>query len=246
MIRPICYYAGIILCGLTLSWADDGGRDTLIFSHRLHMQDVGATCADCHTNGDSTKPFKIIPAAAAACKKCHDSTGISFECKTCPPNDTAAKILPSVILNARFSHEKHLVRSADCAACHGAIAFSDKPGRTFIPSMKTCQACHNGLKAPSACAACHENLRSIMPVSHDNGWLARGGHGEQSRYPSADCRSCHNPKWCDACHQGNAMMRIHPAGYEFEHGFDVKSRALDCGVCHETPRSCNRCHEGKR
>lgn len=223
----------------------DGAPDTLKFSHRAHIQDVGAACVDCHA-ADTTKPFLIRRATEAACKKCHDNSTASFECATCHTNSKNAKTSAPVALNIKFSRENHLTRKAACAACHGAIASSDKPGRTFIPGMKGCQTCHDGRKAPSSCATCHDNLAELKPATHDGGWLGRGGHGARARFPSADCRDCHAPNWCDACHQGNTPLRIHPAGYEFEHGFDVKSRSLDCAVCHETPRACNRCHEGKR
>lgn len=237
----------IILAAINLAVCAGAAEapDTLRFSHKPHIQDVGAICADCHTV-EGGKPGVIVRAAETNCKKCHDNNTAPFLTPRqleCTKISWKSASLPD---RPKFSHAKHLEKSQECAPCHTGIETTDKPGKNFIPGMKTCMTCHNDLKAPAACIVCHANLSTIKPSGHDALWIERGGHGTDAKFPSSECSQCHAAAWCDRCHQGNASVRIHPAGYEFEHGFDVKSKTSDCTVCHETPRSCNRCHEGKR
>jgi len=224
-----------------------GAPDTLKFSHKTHIQDIGAQCVDCHVSlSDKNKPARAPVVTEETCKKCHDGKTAEFGCTLCHTNSDNAKPKPPTVLKTRFFHSMHLDSSKTCTPCHQDLERVATAGVKNFPVMKTCMTCHDNRKAPGACAVCHTDLASIKPVSHDAQWLYRGGHGYQARFPGSDCSQCHQTSYCDQCHQGNTPVKIHSPGYEFEHGLDVKRKDLDCSVCHELSRMCSRCHEGKR
>ncbi len=230
----------------TLALGNSGPPDTLKFSHKSHIQDIGARCIDCHvTLSDKGKPAKAPIVSEATCKKCHDNKTADFACNVCHTNSGNVTPGKPTSLATRFPHAKHLDSSATCTPCHlgvESVAIADKKN---FPTMKTCQTCHDDRKAPSSCAVCHIDLAAIKPVTHDGQWLEVGGHGYQARFPGAECSNCHQTSYCNQCHQGNTPVKIHSPGYEFEHGLDVKQKTMDCTVCHEASSMCLRCHGGK-
>jgi Cytochrome c7 and related cytochrome c len=224
-----------------------GAPDTLKFSHKTHIQDIGAQCVDCHVSlSDKGKPARAPVVAEETCKKCHDNKTASFECGVCHTDSANVTLQAPVGLNTRFSHSQHLDSSKTCTPCHQGLETTTKATVKNFPVMKTCMTCHDNRKAQAGCAACHIDLQAIKPATHDSQWLYRGGHGYQARFPGSDCKQCHQTSYCDRCHQGNTPVKIHSPGYEFEHGLDVKTKQLDCTVCHEVSRMCSRCHEGRR
>lgn len=237
----------LLISVFSLSWGASGALDTLKFSHKTHLKDIGAECSDCHvTLSGKDKPAKAPIVAEETCKKCHDNKTASFECKVCHTNSDNVKLRAPDRLNVRFSHSQHVDSTKTCTPCHTGLENTAIADTANLPHMATCVTCHDNKKAIGTCAACHMDLAQIKPVSHDGQWLYQGGHGYQARFPGSDCKKCHETSFCDRCHQGNTPFRIHSPGYEFEHGLDVKNKQLDCTVCHETPRYCSRCHEGKR
>lgn len=237
----------VILAVSQFAWAAAATLDTLKFSHKAHIQDIGAQCTDCHVSlSQKGKPAKAPIVAEATCKKCHDNETAAFECKICHTNADNVKPRPPVNLNTLFSHAQHVDSSKNCTPCHQGLDTAEKANRKSFPTMATCMTCHNDRKAPASCKTCHTNLANLKPVSHNSQWLRRGGHGYEARFPGSECAQCHQTSSCNQCHRGNTHLKIHSPGYEFEHGLDVKSKALNCTVCHETSRFCSRCHGGNQ
>jgi cytochrome c7-like protein len=54
---------------------------------------------------------------------------------------------------AVFSHDAH--RSLDCLTCHASISNSEKAEQVDLPSVHTCQSCHQPQRVESACFGCH-------------------------------------------------------------------------------------------
>jgi hypothetical protein len=235
-----------MLCASGAGWAA-GTLDTLKFSHKTHIQDIGASCTDCHdVSAVSKKKPDAIRATEQLCKKCHDGATADSSCAKCHTNPAAAKKAASRTLNATFKHAPHVKQRDKCATCHAGVENVDAARSLPLPGMNACMTCHNNRTAPKTCAVCHPDLSLVRPASHTPQWLTRYGHGAEARSPQADCESCHATSECTACHRGNSLVAIHSPGYEFEHGADVKRNDLDCTVCHETRNFCSRCHEGKR
>lgn len=68
--------------------------------------------------------------------------------KIAPPNVTSRWFDKAV-----FSHDAH--RSVDCMACHASVADSEKTEQVNLPSVHTCQSCHQPQRVESACFNCH-------------------------------------------------------------------------------------------
>lgn len=241
------FFSAIIVLTAAAAFGAAGPVDTLRFSHKAHIQDIGAKCVDCHESTvKSERPSTGAVVAEAVCKKCHDNATATFECATCHSNSKNVLPRKAIHLKTKFSHKRHLSDSQNCTPCHLGLENIDKASGKNLPTMEVCQTCHDNKKAPSSCAVCHSDLKSIEPSTHNSLWLGRGGHGFQARFSSAQCTGCHTESSCNQCHMGNTPTKIHTPGYEFEHGIDVERKEMDCSVCHQASRFCQRCHEGKR
>jgi len=194
------------------------------FPHKLHLQDVGAICTDCHYN---VKHDKHIPQTnrprMVACFECHDQETTS--CLQCHPKgehlllsllprqETIAKpvcdqchagfeqrVQPTYGL--RFKHAKHLDKGIACDTCHEN---RNRHG-TIIKERADCMSCHHGDEA-QACTDCHETQ-----VAMRSGTLP-GVAGE------ADVMA--EDVSCDVCHAG------------VRDGHDPQAIRQTCGDCHD-------------
>jgi len=90
------------------------------------------------------------------CKLCHQMEfPASGGLPRVKPSAMPARWLP----NATFSHEAH--SGVACESCHVTAPGSEKTSEILIPSIKTCQSCHNGDpsvagNAENSCFLCHQ------------------------------------------------------------------------------------------
>lgn len=131
------------------------------FNHRLHVQDVGLDCADCHQYYE-TETFSGLP-SAEVCAMCHE------EAQTDRPEEVklAGLLSEGVTLDWKhlfrqpshvyFSHRRHVaVAELECSVCHGDFASSVRPPRKVkILDMDTCVDCHEQQQASIDCTHCH-------------------------------------------------------------------------------------------
>jgi hypothetical protein len=90
------------------------------------------------------------------CRLCHQ---LEF-----PGNGGLPRVKPSAapvrwLPNATFSHEAH--NGVACESCHAMAPTSETGSQILIPSIKTCQSCHNGNpahagNAENSCFLCHQ------------------------------------------------------------------------------------------
>ncbi|HEX9592794.1 MAG TPA: multiheme c-type cytochrome [bacterium] len=194
------------------------------FPHKLHLQEVGALCTDCHYN---VKHDKHIPQTnrprMVACFECHDQETTS--CLKCHPkgehlllsllprHETIAKPVceqchegfedrVQVEYGIRFKHAKHLENGIACGTCH-----ENKNQHGVITKQRSeCMACHHGDEA-RACTDCH-----ATQVAMRSGKLL-GIPGEPD-VMAADVE-------CDVCHA------------EVREGHDPQAIRQTCADCHE-------------
>ncbi len=223
-------------------------EERLEFSHRLHVQEQGLDCSDCHGGvEDSDEPGMPV---LAQCALCHEDLDADK-----PPEKQVASLfaggqyaaarVSALSSEVIFSHLAHVGTSYGCSACHGALEESDRIGPEVAVPMDECGACHREAGAPEECATCHREIRADRPPrSHDQEWMAI--HGSIVRGGSDDavdrCDLCHKESSCTICHQIEPP-RDH-TNYWRRRGHSL-SAAFDrdrCAACHE-PDSCNRCHE---
>lgn len=224
------------------------------FPHRLHVEDEGLECSDCHANWeDSDDPG--MP-RAAQCALCHSDLDAEK-----PPTRQVSALFEGDGFRAAhagrqadeilFPHQRHATAGLACTGCHAAVAADEgtlsERGSELRASMEDCLACHAASAGPreSDCAACHAEIRAgLAPPSHRANWTRYHGTLVRGRAEArADqCALCHQPSDCTTCHQIEL-----PAGHtdywrRRGHGLTASMDRESCQTCHD-PDSCQRCHE---
>ncbi|MBN1760357.1 MAG: cytochrome c3 family protein [Chitinispirillaceae bacterium] len=213
------------------------------FSHKDHIEDVGAECVQCHQTlfSELVRGYKIGPSMKEICSQCHNGTDAPAELLV-GFSDEKKYVKPTMPL---FSHTTHIQHTEECNTCHTDIY---KPLKKIqkVPPMKLCMDCHDNRKANSSCTVCHEHPGKLKPRSHTARWVYRNGHGTDARYNRRECLECHTDRECNQCHRGQSSFSVHRPGYEFSHGMDARTRTSNCAYCHDTENSCVQCHTRKR
>ncbi|MCP4444676.1 MAG: cytochrome c3 family protein [Myxococcales bacterium] len=248
-------------------------RLPLRFSHAQHMGTVKMSCETCHTGIrtsassldnnlpqeadcvschaiDRTKPEKTTAGPAAACVRCH------------PSYDASQGRIERVLLpipNLKFSHQGHLARGDSCETCHGDFSAVEEASAEHLPSMRTCQGCHDGKKANDVCTTCHLAQAGLLMQSEfpGVGTLSPSGslrgarhdmefrtsHKYAAQNDSEFCASCHRKDFCQDCHNGiQKPMDFHAGDYVRIHSMDARRNSPDCSSCHRLQTFCQGCH----
>src|SRR5512142_2191012 len=187
----------------------EGAGDTvkIKFSHKFHIAEAGLDCATCHPaveksqlNSDNLHP------AHEQCQSCHEDQ-LSNNCGYChtDPDNIEPRTVPQ--REVIFSHAKHVaMKDLNCQVCHVGIENAESAGAKHLPSMRTCNMCHNDRQATNMCEACHTNFTQFMPKDHQSvDWRRR--HGEFSRLGEREvsCQMCHRETFCQECHQTTGL-----------------------------------------
>lgn len=224
------------------------GVDSYAFGHRLHVEEEGLDCIDCHIYAeDEADPG--MP-RLRQCDLCHDELDAEL-----PEHKRMASFFdgrdylrthpegfPDEVI---FDHLAHVeAMDYECLDCHADVADNDLPGYLDPQKMDACVACHDGQGRQDDCTVCHADLDvDVAPRTHDLGWGRM--HGEIQRSCAAetvnDCAMCHTEQTCNACHQVEQ-----PASHDVYfarrgHGLHARMDRDSCSTCH-TPDSCDQCH----
>ncbi len=203
--------------------------------HELHVLKVGAQCTDCHYNivHDRRKHKTNRPPMDGCTSQCHVAD--AKNCKKCHPSGT---VTPPI---------NRTLETETCEGCHGDFLKKtlQLDGREYrhakhIENGILCGYCHsNAIKhgtiliEPKDCKLCHANKK---PATHIADW--QKVHGKKAITDGQVCKTCHEPRFCDACH-GTKMP--HDTTWRAEHGKAGVASATVCARCH-TRESCRSCH----
>ncbi|MCL4539689.1 MAG: cytochrome C [Bacteroidetes bacterium] len=201
------------------------------FSHKLHINDVGAACTDCHTNvTTSTKETDYLIPNMSVCYTCHDQSSTKCEfCHTSSDSSTYRDLVQTTS-PVFFSHKRHAgVLKLKCETCHQGldkVEYAEQAPNGGLPKMEQCAVCHGQLSnnfraekvshpittAPGACGACHKDLTQLVPESHKMpDFMTQHKDFVNASGPQNDCRSCHSPTSCQECHDaGNFAKDLTP------------------------------------
>lgn len=257
------------------SWDDPVAQWAKIkFSHKKHIEEVGAECVTCHVMADSsTKAEEGLFPKHAECAGCHAEVESenTDDCKYC---HTDVDNLEAYALPARadivFSHKQHVQeQQVACATCHAGVEQSVAPSVAYLPSMTSCNSCHNTVKATNACESCHPRVETMLPLSHRvPDWSEQHKRLVRADHTSSDCASCHNDNFCQTCHaeattqftrgglvrsvpenrpqpsgkNPGVKQSVHELNYVFTHSLDFRARQSDCYSCHNQQAFCADCH----
>ena len=239
----------------------------IIFSHRLHAEDAGAECLDCHLNVDRslTAIDNNLP-TMAQCYSCHEED--DTDCEVCHVTDDYVEF-SNPARDIKFNHSLHISKEGlDCLTCHKGINEVDLASSEQLPEMRQCMECHNEATASNDCAVCHiiTDLTFLKPESHLSDW--KFAHAPEAQFRLGDCSMCHQESFCEECHDadelitvggdrtgsfspnatklggsaGQSLNMVHAIDYRYTHSLDAKSKLMDCAVCHETNDFCSKCH----
>lgn len=156
---------GIIVLGVAaavLSWTLPATDQPIAFNHRVHVQDLGADCTDCHLYA-RTGVRATIP-NYQACSVCHEEALGETEAEaSLLEHIKAEKPIPWrkvywVPEHVYFSHRRHTALAGiECEVCHGPIGERDQPVKRRLVeiSMDGCLECHEESGASTDCIHCH-------------------------------------------------------------------------------------------
>jgi len=245
-------------------------KQLIKFSHAKHAE-AGAECSQCHNASASIKSSDRILPTHTECQSCHEQE-VNEKCSYCHTSDDNQQALPNPVREVLFNHKKHLTeQELKCETCHQGLEKTDFAGEANLPSMATCNTCHNNVKAANQCETCHTNVTSLRPASH-NAANFRRDHSRvmNLRTFDAKCQSCHTEQSCIECHDGTnltglsagvksaifsprlsgndkaqalAVEKVHGINYKFTHGIEAKDKAVDCQTCHRNQEFCADCHK---
>lgn len=242
------------------------------FSHSFHIENATEDCGTCHSKvAESTSLSDTLLPTMDDCSQCHDVED-DKNCSQCHYEDVLEPLVQKkseIFFNHKFHIEKE---NAKCTDCHKGIEKVDYAfeAKDFLPSMKTCNKCHNNeSKASNACESCHESTANLLPQNHKTAdFLAT--HKFDAEAPGADCSVCHTDNSCEDCHVATTHIdenntrknfyapysphnftagikqqkieRVHGLNYIYTHGIDAESGATECRTCHNTETFCVACH----
>lgn len=248
-------------------------RSKLIkFSHKLHVQDVGASCEDCHGSAKTSKRSSDnLLAKQANCATCHEDE-VKNNCTYCHVDEKNLVPFANPPREIIFSHEKHVGElNVKCETCHLGLEKVEYAGVANMPTMATCNTCHDNKKAANVCESCHTNFTTLVPSDHKVASFKKE-HRQFVRVGAYDigCQTCHSVSFCQDCHEGAnlvnfsnrkdaitqpsaksspddtqkkmVLQNVHTLNYRFTHGLDAKGRVSDCYSCHSQETFCAPCH----
>ncbi len=135
----------------------------IAYNHRLHLEDVGLECTDCHLYA-LTGMRATIP-NLEVCIDCHEDvqTDSPEEARLVEIIQSGERIpwwkvyrIPDHVF---FSHRRHTsVGEIECAICHGAVEELEEPvTRAQVKvTMDNCMDCHRKSEVSNDCLLCHK------------------------------------------------------------------------------------------
>lgn len=154
---------GIVAVGASALWLfSESISQPIAFNHRLHIEEVGAECTDCHLYALSGVRATIPN--VQVCSSCHeerindsedDARLIQHVEAESPIPWKKVYWLPNHVY---FSHRRHAaLAEIKCQVCHGAMETREKPvTSTYVDlKMNWCIDCHTQNHATNDCIACH-------------------------------------------------------------------------------------------
>lgn len=154
------------VCSVIL-FAFPSGKHTvaqpIAYNHKVHIENAGATCKDCHLNVE-TMAVTTIP-AIEVCQTCHSDQPLSKS----PAEQVLFKYIAdkqeipwiqiySLPEHVYFSHRRHVtIGGLECTNCHGNVAAMTAPisSQATPISMANCVQCHKEHKVTTDCLSCH-------------------------------------------------------------------------------------------
>jgi hypothetical protein len=154
--------AVLVAGGVALALVGRSVTQPIAFNHRLHVDEVGAECIDCHRY--ALEGARATIPNLDVCAECHEEsqTDSIEEARVVEHIQEGVPILWRKIYrvpdHVYFSHRRHTaIAGIACETCHGEVATQELPlTRPLIhPTMDHCMECHEEAGASNDCVYCH-------------------------------------------------------------------------------------------
>jgi hypothetical protein len=249
-------------------------RGALIkFSHEFHIKEAGVACQDCHEGAATSKlASDNLLGKKANCQSCHEEQ-LENNCTYChtSPDQSSYVAFLSPPRELLFNHDVHVNgQSMECETCHKGLEAMTLAAAGSLPSMATCNTCHNDVTVSNACETCHTDFAALRPKEHDRTNFVTE-HKFLARLQDSSCMTCHTEESCQDCHnnpgllqtgvdgrdlvspratritandraQGMALKKVHDLNFRLTHGIAASAKTSDCASCHSTENFCSTCH----
>jgi hypothetical protein len=192
----------VVLGGVGFVWyyfspwyTDVGYRpdQPVVYSHKLHVDDLGLDCRYCHTSVE-TSPHAAVP-PTQTCMNCHTLIGTESE-KLLPVRESYATQIPIQWVRvhklpdfAYFNHSRHTRAGVGCSSCHGNVAQMPVVTQREPLSMSWCLDCHRNPDEHLRREDQITNTRWTPP--EDQLEFAAQRIEELHINPPVDCSGCH-------------------------------------------------------
>ncbi|MBL7052244.1 MAG: hypothetical protein ISS00_00675 [Candidatus Marinimicrobia bacterium] len=201
-------------------------RDSIIFPHNFHIEDVEMECSTCHEGVDKSTALSdgFLPAMDGVCSECHEIDD-DENCGMChtEPDDADTYPESSFATMRDFNHSNHLAQISDCSDCHANILEDDGEAEKKHWAQSDCRSCH----------------ATVTPQSHDFLWKSEHGLA----LAESECLVCHTESGCESCHTLQQFEpKTHEVDFILSHGMDARNGMFECSTCHESNHDCQICH----
>jgi hypothetical protein len=157
--------AVVVLSGVGIALALHGRpiEQPIAFNHRLHVEDLGSDCTDCHLY--AMNGVRATIPNIELCADCHAEaqSESAEEAKVVSYVESGEPIPWRKIYwvpdHVYFSHRRHVALGGiECETCHGPMAEAEEPmKRPFVKvTMNGCMDCHDQAGASNDCLLCHK------------------------------------------------------------------------------------------
>ncbi len=153
----------VIIIVLYAFTSGEKATQPLAYNHKIHIDNAGLTCTDCHTTVESSASATIPN--LEICSTCHSDQPLSEsgEEKKLLQFVSSQTVIPwkqvyNVPNHVFFSHRRHVTRGrVECKACHGDIKeFTTPVSSQFLQTtMENCMQCHRENNVSNDCLSCH-------------------------------------------------------------------------------------------
>ena len=142
-------------------WEEGEVLQPIEFNHRIHVEDEGLECSQCHTQFEEGVHSGMPP--TSLCALCHEEAqGESpGELRLVRMLEEGRELEWESVFrqppHVFFSHSRHVtVAGIECTVCHGEVGTSERPPRAGSAlTMDDCLSCHEREEVSDACSRCH-------------------------------------------------------------------------------------------
>ncbi|MEJ2086119.1 MAG: cytochrome c3 family protein [Acidobacteriota bacterium] len=161
MVRHLAVVVPSLLLAAFSMWSPSI-EQPIAFNHRLHIEDVGLECTDCHLYAE-TGVRATIP-NIEVCADCHaEAQSDSPEEARLVEYIQSESLVPwrkiyRVPQHVYFSHRRHTsLGEIPCQTCHGQMESRETPvtRAEVAVTMDFCMTCHEQAGASNDCQFCH-------------------------------------------------------------------------------------------